>query len=54
MLSYTSDDVRLVDGSNSRIGRLELFINGIWGTVCGRNFQTDEAKVACRMLGFPT
>ncbi len=33
-------------------GRLEIFINGQWGTVCDELFGITEAHVACRQLGF--
>ena len=54
---YTADPVRLVSRSGKSngtdTGRLEIFINGEWGTVCGRIFFTKtEADVACRQLGF--
>lgn len=44
--------VRLVDGANSQIGRLEIHYNGVWGTICRRNFNLNSANVACRSLGF--
>ena len=44
--------VRLVGGSNSTIGRLEICINNAWGTVCNSRFGTNEALVVCRQLGF--
>jgi deleted-in-malignant-brain-tumors protein 1 len=44
--------LRLVDGSASFNGRLEICIYSIWGTVCGFNFDTNEARVVCRQLGY--
>jgi len=43
--------VRLVGGDGSR-GLLEVFLKGMWGTVCGDFFNDDAAKVVCNMLGF--
>ena len=33
-------------------GRLEIFINGRWGTVCDNGFTMTSAQVACEQLGF--
>jgi len=33
-------------------GRLEVFHDGLWGTVCDRGFTDVAAKVACNGLGF--
>ncbi|XP_025103066.1 deleted in malignant brain tumors 1 protein-like isoform X2 [Pomacea canaliculata] len=41
-----------VVGGTAKAGRLEIFYNGTWGTVCRRGFGQKEALVACRMLGF--
>ena len=46
--------VRLMGGSNSTIGRVEICINHAWGSVCNSKFGTNEALVICRQLGFST
>ncbi|KAL8625954.1 hypothetical protein ACOMHN_012546 [Nucella lapillus] len=43
---------RLVNGTSTSNGRLEIQYNGTWSTVCDDSFGTPEATVACRMLGF--
>ena len=53
--AQNNGDIRLVDkGEDNRIrGRLEIFINKQWGTICGKhgtNFKA-VAETACRQLG---
>ena len=44
--------LRLVGGANALTGRLEICINNAWGTVCDDNFGANDARVACRQLGY--
>ena len=43
--------VRLVGGSSSREGRLEILNRGKWGGVCN-DANDAAARVVCSMLGF--
>ncbi|XP_034383885.1 deleted in malignant brain tumors 1 protein-like isoform X2 [Cyclopterus lumpus] len=45
-----SGNVKLSDGPNRCIGRVELFDKGQWGTVCGESWDVNDANVACRQM----
>lgn len=45
-------EVRLVDGQEESEGRVEVCINGEWGTVCDDGWGSQEAQTVCRQLGF--
>ena len=59
LINYLTDftragDIRLVGGSYSWEGRVEIYMSGAWGTVGENSARTNEARVVCRQLGYET
>lgn len=44
------ENVRLVDGTDSCSGRLEVFHNDKWGRICSNNWGSNEATMVCKEL----
>ena len=44
--------MRLSGGDSTDEGRLEVYYNGQWGTVCDDKFSYIDAVVVCNSLGF--
>ena len=50
----SSGDLRVVGGERESEGRVEICVEGFWGTVRDSGWDQREALVVCRQSGFGT
>ena len=48
----TTGHVRLTSGQTQYVGLVEICYGGVWKSICPRGWDTREAQVVCRQLGF--
>ncbi|XP_052761826.1 deleted in malignant brain tumors 1 protein-like [Mya arenaria] len=53
-VTCSSSAIRLSNGRHTKVGRVEVFHNGTWGTICDDSTNINFAKVVCRQLGYAT
>ena len=44
--------MRLQGGSYPNEGRVEVYCNGEWGTICDDGFGSTDARTICKQLGY--
>ena len=51
-VGYNSSEVRLIGGDTTRQGRVEIWYNSQWNTVCDDYWDISDAIVVCQQLGY--
>ena len=50
----SKSEIRLVNGTSYREGRVEVCVGGRWGTVCGEGWTNEDAGHVCEYFGYPS
>ena len=54
LTALTVGSLRLAEGGSKPYGgRLEIYYNTQWGTVCNHFWEKVDGEIACQQLGFP-
>ena len=48
--AFIRGNLRLQHGNSSNKGRVEIFMDGDWQTVCDESWDIEDADVVCRQL----
>lgn len=51
-LTVPEGSVRLADGPTAYSGRVEVYANNTWGSVCDDGWSNKAGNVVCKQLGF--
>ena len=43
-------ELRLADGPTPHEGRVEIAVDGVWGTICDQTWDNNDAKVSISTL----
>ena len=52
LIDCTDGSIILVGGNKPNEGRVEICVNGSWGTVCDSSFDLHDAEAACKRIGY--
>ena len=50
----TDGKLRLISGQSSLEGTVQICAFGYWGTICDLSWNSRDAYVVCKQLGYPT
>lgn len=51
-LELSNISVRLINGTHTYEGSVQVLYNGTWGLICDNGWSDAEAQVVCSMLGY--